>query len=362
MGLVSLTASLTAVACDEKHEGSAPPPPAPSARPSVCKDGGGTATEDETVFQRVVAGYCIDPHGQARAYGSGAKAPLEEVCMRLLGGDCDAVESSGLERVTTLRYVADAGVGSVDVALLRFGRRAQSFAFFTRRVLGDADPIATTAKSLDAPAQGAVKDGVVYAWRGNHVLELSYVSELESPEQRAASSVRILPELARALGERLVGPKEPLEEVQLLPTQNRLPLGVSYEGDKLLGVAATGPGAIGHYRDGDKRYQVLASLRDDEQAALDLRETLGRAGFSRPIKKKHAIEVRFPATSDTPAQRWVFAQRGNALIGVGDERFDKAPATDEPERALESKMKTLEKIIADNKLPPPKRKKGSLDE
>ena len=44
-----------------------------------------------------------------------------------------------------------------------------------------------------------MNDGVVYVWRGNHVLELSYVSELESPEQRAAFL-----EVARELAGELV--------------------------------------------------------------------------------------------------------------------------------------------------------------
>jgi len=59
-----------------------------------------------------------------------------------------------------------------------------------------------------------------------------------------------------------------------------------------------------------------------------------------------------------PAQRWVFAQRGNALVGVGDERFGAREPPGDPEKELERKLRRLRKMISDDKLPPPKRKKS----
>lgn len=359
-GCVLLFSCFLALGCKEREVPRGAQPEASRApTSSVCKQGGGTARFEEALFVRAAFGYCIDPHGETRAYGSGAPAPLDEVCEQLFGADCATYVEGGLERVTTLRYVSDRAMGGrVDVKLLRFARRAQAFGFFTKRVLGGGDPAEVRRVPLDAGGGAALGVAVVDVWRGMQVLELAYGSERETPEQSVASSARILPELARALGDRMVGDKAPLEEVALLPEQNLLPLGVSYESNELLGVSSTGPGAIGHYRDGERRYQVLAALRDDEQGAVDLRETLARAGAWRRLEKEDAIEVRFPPVNETPAQRWVFAQRGNALVGVGDPRFGTSPPSDEPKRELESKLRKLRKTISDNRLPPPKRKKN----
>ncbi len=296
---------------------------------------------------RAAAGYCIDPYGETRAYGPTAPAPIEDVCAQLFGEQCERYQSHGLERVTTLRYVDDQGTpASVNATLLRFSKRAGAYAAFTRRVLGDRDPKDTALRPLDAGAEGAQTNGLAYVWRGNFLLELTYFNEQETPAQLRASSERVLPALARAMGEQLPGEKEPLEEVALLPTEHRLPLGVSYVWDKLLGVSSTGPGAVGHYQDGNKRWRVVAALRDDEQGAKDLRETLARAGMARVLKKQEAVEVRFPPAKSEPAQLWVFVRRGPLLLGLGDEVHGPAEPPDEPKRDLESKLKMLKRIAA----------------
>jgi hypothetical protein len=296
---------------------------------------------------RSVAGYCIDPYGETRAYGATAPAPLEDVCTQLFGEECERYLGLGLERVTTLRYVSDQGThASVNVAVSRFSKRAAAFGAFTRRVLGDRDPAEVALRPLDAGAAGAQAIGLAYVWRGNHLLELTYSNEQETPAQARASSERVLPELARALGEQLPGEKSPLDEVALLPREHLLPLGVSYVWDKLLGVSSTGPGAVGHYRDGEKRWRVVMALRDDEQGAKDLRETFARAGMARVLKKQEAVEVRFPPANAAPAQLWVFVRRGPLLLGLGDEVHGPVEPPDEPKRDLESKLTRLKRIAA----------------
>jgi hypothetical protein len=313
----------------------------------VCAEGGGRARYDETLFVRSAAGFCIDPYGETRAYGATAPAPMDDVCSQLFGEDCERYQSYGLERVTTLRYVDDRGTpASVNVSLLRFSKRSGAFGAWTRRVMGDHDPAESAMRPLEAGAAGAIRAGVAYVWRGNHVIELAYTNEQETPAQARASSDRVLPDLARALGEQLPGEKSPLEEVALLPREHLLPLGVSYVWDKLLGVSSTGPGAVGHYRDGKKRWRVVMALRDDEQGAKDLRETFARAGTARVLKKQEAVEVRFPPANAAPAQLWVFVRRGPLLLGLGDEVHGPAEPPDEPKRDLESKLTRLKRIAA----------------
>ncbi len=331
-----------------KHEPTGSEPAASATpRAGVCAEGGGRARYDETLFVRSTAGFCIDPYGDTRAYGATAPAPLEDVCSQLLGEDCEPFQSYGLERVTTLRYVDDQGTSaSVNAALLRFSKRSGAYGAFTRRVLGDRDPAELAMRPLDAGAAAAMASGVAYVWRGNYVLELAYSSERETPAEARASSDRVLPALARALGEQLPGEKSPLEEVALLPREHLLPLGVSYVWDKLLGVSSTGPGAVGHYSDGKKRWRVVMALRDDEQGAKDLRETFARAGMARVLKKQEAVEVRFPPANAAPAQLWVFVRRGPLLLGLGDEVHGAAQPPDEPKRDLESKLTKLKRIAA----------------
>ena len=72
---------------DEGEKGAAPPPVA-SAKPGVCAAGGGTDTDTASAafFPRAIDAYCLDPNGDTRAYGEGAKGTLDDVCTQQLDG------------------------------------------------------------------------------------------------------------------------------------------------------------------------------------------------------------------------------------------------------------------------------------
>jgi hypothetical protein len=326
----ALFAVLLAVAgCRKSEEKGEAPPPVVPARPGVCDGGGGEPTYDQGVFARLIGDYCLDPHGEMRAYGMTLPGNLDDVCVELFNGECEVYKRYGLDRVTTARYVDGAARGgqastaSVAVTLSRFSRTSGAYGFFTKRILSDGDPLQASVKPLDAGAAGALGGGIAYVWRGQHVLELTYVSEDESPDQLRASSAEVLPAIARELGERLPGSKEPLAEVQLLPQEHLIPLGVHYEGERLLGVGGTGAGALGHYRDGDRRWRVLVAIREDEQGASDLLNTLSRGGqgWPTPFKQRRMLRVRFAPEEDQKPRVWYLARRGNVLVGLGDDVF-----------------------------------------
>jgi len=151
-------------------------------------------------------------------------------------------KSFGLRRVVTLRYIDGKGSpGAVNVNLSRFASVEGAYGFFTKRVVADADPAETVPAALDAGGEGALGSGIAYVWRADMVAELSYTNELEPPDQLKASAGRVLPPIAKAIGDAMPGDKQRPLAVALLPSENRLPMGVSYATKDVLGIAGTGP-------------------------------------------------------------------------------------------------------------------------
>lgn len=319
---------VAALGCDKKEadgeRGSAPPPVA-STKPGACAGGGGTVSDSTSApfFPRVAGGYCVDPNGEVRAYGEGASGTLDEVCTQLFDGECEVYKGFGLERVVTMRYVDGKGSpATVNVNLSRFKDKEGAYGFFTKRVVGDSDPTEATTQKLEAGAAGSLGSGIAYVWRGEHVAELSYANELESPDQLKQSSQAVLPTLAKEIGEKLPGDKNAPQAVQALPEASRVPLGVSYESKDVLGISGVGPGALGFYKDGDKRWRVFAIVRADEEAAKDVMKTLKKVDGAKTIKGVAFEPMSFARTEEGgPRVEWVVARKGQSVFGVGDEEL-----------------------------------------
>ena len=336
--LVALLAAPSCKKSDEPERGAAPPPIA-SSKPGACATGGGTIKDGESAafFPRVAGDYCIDPNSDARAYGEGASGTLETVCTELLDGECEVYKGFGLRRVVTVRYVDGKGSpGTVNVNLSRFGSSEGAYGFFTKRVIADGDPAEAVPAALEAGGGGALGTGIAYVWRADVVAELSYANELESPEQLKASSARVLPELARNLGQKLPGDAKPLPAAALLPAEHRLPMGISYAAKDALGVAGVGPGASGYYREGTLRYRVLALARPDEDSAKDVIGTLRKIGGAKPIKDApyEATAIALRDDESSPLVGWVIGRKGSVVLGVGDEPFALRAAAGKDEAAV----------------------------
>lgn len=309
---------------DEDEKGAAPPPVA-SVKPGVCASGGGTDSDAVSApyFPRSVSGYCLDPNGDTRAYGENAKGTLDDVCTQQLDGECDVYKSYGLKRLVSIRYVDDKGTpGAVAVTLSRFASKEGAFGFYTKRVVADGDPSRITLTELPAGAAAALGSGVAYVFRGDYLAELAYTNEAESPDQMRESGKRVLPDIAKALGEHLPGDTSLPAAVLLLPTEHRLPMGVSYSVDDVVHLSGAGGGAIGFYADGTKRWRVIGLARADEDAASDVLETFKKTHHASVLK-----DLVFPAVAlsaqhdDSPKTDWVFGRRGNKVFGVGDEEL-----------------------------------------
>jgi hypothetical protein len=288
--------------------------------------GGGVVKDSASAafFPRSAADYCLDPNGEARAFGENAPNSLDAVCTELFDGECEVYKSYGLRRVVTLRYIDGKGSpGAANVNLSRFATVEGAYGFFTKRVVADADPADTVPAGLDAGGAAALGSGIAYVWRAEMVAELSYTNELETPDQLRVSAEHVLPPLAKAIGEALPGDKHVPPAAAVLPAQNRLPMGVSYVAKDLLGIAGMGPGAVGFYRLGEERYRVFALVRADEDSAKDVLKTLRKVDGEKTLKDTGVDAIVFSAREDegAPLVGWVVGRKGNTVVGVGDEAF-----------------------------------------
>jgi len=344
--------SLSAIGCKrsaEPSEGTAPPPPpVVSSQPGVCASGGGTVKDSvsSSYFPRTAGDYCIDPNTEAKTFGENAAAALDGVC-DLFDGECEIYKGFGLKRVVTVQYVDGKGSpGSVSVTLSRFASPEAAYAFFTKRVVADADPLEAAPAPLEAGGAGAIGTGMAYVWKGEMVAELRYVHELESPEQIKVSGARVLPVIARSLGVQLPGEPRELPSVSRLPKEQRIASGIVYEYRDLLGVSGAGRGAIGYYQDGKRRYRVFASVRPDEDSAKDVSKTLRKLEGAHGIKDSpiDALVLGLRESEGEPKVEWVVGRSGSLVMGVGDEVFALAAAGADSAGVRLSEAEKLEKL------------------
>lgn len=351
LALLGLSSVLACKRQEEEPERGAAPPPLPTAKPGACASGGGTANDAvaSAFFPRTAGSYCIDPNGETRSYGENASGSLDKVCTELFDGECEVYKSYGLKRVVTLRYIDGEGSpGAVNVNLSKFGDKAQAYGFFTKRVVADGDPAESAPTPLEAGGAAALGTGIAYVWRGDYVAELSYTNDVETPDQLKQTSRRVLPMVAKPLGEKLPGDTEPPPAVRLLPDEHRIPSGISFDPEDVLDIGGLGPGAVGYYKNGDKRWRVLAIVRPDEAAAGDVMRTLKKAQGAEPVKSGPVAEASRFSVKDQetgPKTDWVVSRFGSRILGVGDETFgraDGAPASTTDAEKLDRLKTALE--------------------
>ncbi len=349
---------------DKPREGTPPPPPptAESAKAGACASGGGELSDaiSAPFFAKAAGGYCVDPQGEIKTYGEKGKLSMDEVCTTAFDGECEVYKRFGLKRVVSLHYVDGSGKGgTVEVNLSQFGDVPGAYGMFTLRVVAGDPAEPSTPKPLAAGAAGAIGTGRAYVWRGQHLAELQYVNENESPEQLAKSSEAVLTTIGKEIGERLPGAKSLPPAAQILPTEHRVPNGIVYHPTNVLGWNATGPGAVGFYKDGDRRWRVLAIVKDDAEQAKDAFKTIKSKPGTLPVANTgdEAAHVVVPSGGEdkasAPKVEMLVARKGNVVWGVGDEEFvlraatgpDREKARVSKEEAV-SKMKTLLAIPA----------------
>jgi hypothetical protein len=324
---------------DDKPKSDTPPPPPPavsSAKAGACTAGGGDLTDAVSApfFAKSAGGYCVDPQGEIKTYGEKGKLSMDEVCTTAFDGECEVYKRFGLKRVVSLHYVDGSGKGgTVEVNLSQFADVPGAYGMYTLRVVAGDPAEPSTPKPLAVGAAGAIGTGRAYVWRGQHLAELQYVNENESPEQLAKSSEAILSTIGKEIGRRLPGATTLPAAAEILPTDKRVPNGIVFHPKDVLGWSTTGPGAVGFYKDGDRRWRVLAIVKDDAEQAKDVFKTIKSKPGTLPVASAgdEAAHVIVPSGGEdkgaAPKVEMLVARKGNVVWGVGDEEFVLRAAT-----------------------------------
>ncbi|HVY44674.1 MAG TPA: DUF6599 family protein [Minicystis sp.] len=300
----------------------APPPPVASSKPGACAEGGGKVDDAEAAaaLPKTSGGYCLDPNGGSKAYGDGAALAIEKIC-DVFDGECEIYRGYGIKKLVEARYVDGAGSpATIDVHLSKFASTDGAYGMFTKRVVGDGDPAdAATPRPIPGGGRAALGLGNAYLWRGPYLVELTYNDETAGEAALKAASDKLLPPLVAAIGAKLQGDTTP-PGVALLPAQDRIPLGERYVTKDVLGIGGVGPGAIGYYKAGEKRFRMAALPRGDADQAKDVIATMLK--LPGAAREKHLLGggVRLMhKDGDGPAVEWVFARKGKDVVGIGDE-------------------------------------------
>jgi hypothetical protein len=324
-----------------KPRGDAPPPSAAAAAPSGSAQASRCASPgpvkdsiSAAFFPASSQGFCIDPQGEAKTYGDKGKLTLEEVCTTAFDGECEVYKQFGLKRVVRFDYVDGKGAGgNVEVTLAQFDTDAGAYGMFTKRVVA-GDPAEKGApRALAAKAQGAIGTGRAYVFRGVHLVELQYNNERETPEQLAKSSDAILTALGKDIGDKLPGAADKPALARALPETNLITGGIEYFTKEPMGISGlAAPGAVGYYKDGDKRWRGLAIGAHDADQAKDIMKSLLKRPGSLPIKDvgDEAVHIVVQAGKDAPKVEALIARKGALVTGVADEEYLlKGPGADQ---------------------------------
>jgi hypothetical protein len=336
LGVLSLVVLGTLAGCKDDGSGmhgDNPPPPLPSApaaggsaKVSPCGSNGAPLKDavSAAIFPQAAGGYCLDPNADATIYGDKEQHTMDEVCTKQFDGECEIYKKFGVRRVVTLRYIDGSGSqNSVAVLLDKFADAGGAYAMFTTRVVAGGDPAETTVKPLAAGAVGAVGSTNAYVWRGEYLVELSFASD--DPSMTPATMTRLgsaaCAAIGKAIGEKLPPAPNALPDLQALPKAEEIPLGVSYEIKDALGVTGLGAAAIGYYKGATKRYRIVSIVREDADHARDAMKVLKSRPGSLPMKdiSDEAAAVTIQEAADLPKADYIFARKGNAIFGVGDE-------------------------------------------
>jgi hypothetical protein len=337
---------------DEARNDRAPPPPmaASSARADLCAGGGGQDTDaiSAPFVPRMVAAYCLDPHGEPKTYGDQGKFSMDDVCTTAFDGECEVYKRFGLDRVVVLRYLDGSGApNSVEVNLSRFKTTDGAYAMFTKRVVADGDPARASVRPLEAGAAGATSSSNVYAWRGAYLVELTFISEdpKMTPEVMARANEQSAAVIAKRIGDKLPGDLALPASAAQLPIQARIALGIAYYPKDALTLSAIGPVAVGYYKDGDKRWRDVAIVRSSADSAKEVFRAFRLKAGSVPISGvgEEAVRLAVQEAPDRAKAEYVAARRGALVAAVGDEELVLDPSA--PKDTLASlKLTTDEKV------------------
>ena len=146
------------------------------------------------------------------------------------------------------------------------------------------------------------------------------------------------------MGAKLPGPTTLPTAAQALPEANRLPNGIVYQPKDVLGWNGVGPGALGFYKDGDRRWRTLAIFKDDADQAKDTFKTIKSKPGTLPVAAigDDAAHVVVAPPGGGPKIELLVVRKGNAIWGIADEEY--ALRGPDKEKARLTKEEAVAKI------------------
>ncbi|MEZ4302227.1 MAG: DUF6599 family protein [Polyangiaceae bacterium] len=352
-GATVLVMASAVLACEPDKPHREPPPPVESAPvPGVCAT---AESAPRDPFARALlplrtGTFCSDPNASEKAYGDDADKPFDRACDELLDGECEIYRSYGALRTMEVRYVDDAGTrATMTVLLTKFATSEGAYAMFTRRVVGDGDPASETApRPIEARALAASGANNAYVVRGPFLAEVVLTdSSAGTAAALRAASERLVHPFAKQIAQKLTGDTAPPPAAALLPTEGQIPLGVRYHTKDMFDLPGAGPGAIGYYRDGERRYRMVILVRRDADQAKDLLGTIARSPGAAREKSPNDSVVRLVVQppGELPSE-WYLSRSRGVVAGIGDEiRVLRDTMTaEERDKLLLSKPAKLEKL------------------
>jgi hypothetical protein len=321
-----------------------------SAQAGACANGGGELTDAISAawLPRAAGGYCVDPQGEVKTYGEKGKLSMDEVCTTAFDGECEVYKRFGLKRVVSLHYVDGTGKGgTVEVNLSQFADVAGAYGMYTMRVVAGDPAEPSTPKPFAAGAAASIGTGRAYVWRGQYLVELQYVNEQEAPAELAKSSDTILRAVGKEIGAKLPGATTLPASAAALPEANRIANGIVFQPKDILDWKGVGPGAIGFYKDGDRRWRTMVIFRDDAEQAKDVFKTLKSKPGSLPIAAigDEAAHVVVGGQGGSAKVEMLVARKGSAIWAVGDEEYAlRGGAKGDSEKARLTKDEAVAKL------------------
>jgi hypothetical protein len=287
-------------------------------------DGGLQIADSRTArfFPGGIADYCLDL-ASFIAFGEEATRPLDDGCAKAFGAECEVYKSFGLKRVVQVRYVGGAGAhDAVEVELAQFPSADSAYASFTKQIIGEGDPADNELHKFDAGAAGAIGAERAYLWKGFYVARIQHPDGSAARQPEGAVPGGSLSAIGTEIGKRLTGAPRLPDAAARLPTEERVSMGVLYAPKDVLAVAGAGAGAMGFYREGDKRYRVVSITREDDAQAADVLKAFGKVNGAATIEGvgDGAYSATLNGKSGGKVE-WIVARSGRWVVGVGDEEL-----------------------------------------
>jgi hypothetical protein len=392
------------LACKDEGKGSAPkgtPPPSTSGASSSSGSsmGGGAGgssacdpsavgfvdTRTAAVLPSTVGAFCARKDAEAQAWGEGTGKDVKDIADAIDGAGDVYVRDFIAKRFEIVKYVDGKGTqAEVEVWVSTFDKPESAYGLYAYRVVANRDPDPDAAKAAGTRALKALKvqgesvlgNAQAFLWKGNDVVELTYDADpSKTAEQATAEADAILPEMSKAIGDKILGSTELPLDVRLLPTEaeGRIALGVDYvppkytrpEGkNEALKITIPGGYALAYMKENGKRYRVIAVARDEVDAARDAISSFQKlpGAVVMKIEKQTADDAwtfPFSVGAGGPGAEGkaegVVMRKGRIVMAVIDEELALGDASKKdgwPRLSQEEKIMKLKALLAVRSGPP----------